>query len=78
MPRKVSIIIDEQGNIESDFMGFAGDDCQTYEQRLRDLLQGYGVMTTAHIQKKALSRIAEENRQKDVPRGGSQCPKVKM
>lgn len=62
MPPKISIIIDEQGNIESDFKGFEGSQCQLYEQRLRSLMQGYGVLTKAKIQKKSSVQIAEESK----------------
>ncbi len=62
MPPKIAIVIDEQGNIEADFKGFEGNQCQFYEQRLRTLMQGYGILTKTRIQKKPAEQIAEEGK----------------
>lgn len=60
MSKKILIMIDEQGNILSDFMGFSGDSCKVHEQRFRQLLAEYGVQTTSRITSKTPQQIESE------------------
>lgn len=43
MVPSIKIIVDERGNIITDFDGFRGEDCLGTERQLRDKLLKYGV-----------------------------------
>lgn len=43
MAPSIKIIVDERGNIITDFDGFKGEDCLGAEWQLRDKLLKYGV-----------------------------------
>lgn len=61
MAPRVTITIDNQGNVQSDFSGFDDNSCQQHEQRLRSLLQTYGISTIYHVQKKSPQQISLES-----------------
>lgn len=47
MTRVIQTIIDESGNVNLDFEGFAGDDCVLEERRLREGLAALGLRVDA-------------------------------
>lgn len=60
MTQKIFVVVDDQGNIVSDFMGFASESCKLHEQRFRQLLAEYGVKTKSRIVTKSPKQIESE------------------
>ena len=44
MKKTIKVIIDENGNLEADFSGFIGNECEGEEKRLRERLEQYGIV----------------------------------
>lgn len=43
MKKTIEVKIDENGNLEADFSGFRGNECESEEKRLRERLERYGI-----------------------------------
>ena len=63
MPRKIVIVVGEDGRLEADFVAYAGNGCREDENRLRDYLARYGLRLNAAVAPKSAEKIAEELRQ---------------
>jgi len=44
MKKTIKVIIDANGNLEADFSGFRGNECESEEKRLREQLARYGII----------------------------------
>jgi hypothetical protein len=48
MSKESRLIVDDKGNVSSDFYGYEGDSCRLEEERLRKLLAQFG-LEMSHI-----------------------------
>lgn len=69
--KKVTILVDEDGNLHADFSGFPGRTCESEEEKFRKILAGLGLAvkpenvvkkTEAQIQAEASQNISSSNK----------------
>lgn len=60
MPPKISVSIDEQGQIVTDFIAFPGRSCESMERRLREEMARWGLEVRGTVSPKSDSQISQE------------------
>lgn len=73
MAPSIRIIVDQKGNIITDFDGFRGEDCLGAERQLRDKLLKYGVQIS---ERKAALKKENEGSDQRVNERRSQWRKI--
>ncbi|MHB8928101.1 MAG: DUF2997 domain-containing protein [Bacillota bacterium] len=64
MPKKVEVVVAPDGRIETNFIGFLGDECFDEAEKLKRALQAVGLeIDPAEVVKKGPERIALETGQ---------------
>ena len=60
MSSRIIVTIGQNGNLEADFVAYAGTGCQVDEHRLRSQLARYGLEIRAAVSAKSPEEISEE------------------
>lgn len=42
--KKITVIVDEDGNLDADFSGFKNNECVGEEEKFRHILEKYGII----------------------------------
>jgi len=75
MPPKISVSIDDQGQIVADFVAFPGRSCENMERRLREEMARWGLEVRGSVSPKSDSQISQELAQ-DLQSKGTTWKKV--
>jgi hypothetical protein len=60
MAPKISVSIDDQGQIVADFVAFPGRSCESMERRLREEMARWGLEVRGSVSPKSDSQISRE------------------
>ena len=71
MGSKIVVDIDEAGQVQADFVAFAGGSCEEAERRLRQSLAEWGIQIKGRVIRKSPELIAQENAQNKQRRTSS-------
>ena len=59
--KKITVLVDDDGNLHADFSGFQGRTCESEEEKFRRVLAGLGlVVKTEKLVKKSENRTQSE------------------
>jgi len=59
--KKITVLVDDDGNLHADFSGFQGRTCESEEEKFRRILAGLGlIVKTEKLVKKSENQIQAE------------------
>lgn len=71
--KKITVLVDDDGNLHADFSGFQGRTCESEEEKFRKVLADLGLaVKTENVVKKSETQIQAECKQNipDINRRG--------
>ncbi len=67
MPKKIEVVVTSDGRLETNFIGFSGEDCFDEADKLRRALHALGLEIDAtEVVRKGLDRIALETGEREA------------